>query len=415
MARRPSTTLTPAFVKSVAGKPRDNVLEVRDGGSAGVLILRVEKSGATTYYASWGRGQRRAIPNGHPPGMTIEAARKAAHKMVSEPFTAAAVEREAKGKDITLAEFIGQHYLPWAAENMRVGKALGHRLNDHFLGKLGRMKLGEISTFAVEGWRMAHRKRGIAPSTLNTMTQTLQGIRARAIDWGFLPPNPAWGRIKPLKAVSERIRYLSPEEEERLALAVAARDAQVRQDREGHAAADHRRIRPAREGLFADFFEPLLIVMLQTGLRPGETKRLRWQDIDFDREQLTVRPESAKSGKARYLPMSELLIGTLRAWRLQSAGEWVFPGARGNAPIADLKRPWGDVRRRAGLQDYVLHANRHSFASALVQRGASLYAVGALLGHADTRVTSKYSHLSPESQRAVLDLLTQPAPRSAAG
>ena len=54
---------------------------------------------------------------------------------------------------------------------------------------------------------------------------------------------------------------------------------------------------------------------------------------------------------------------------------------------------------RAGLSDLRLHDLRHSFASFLVNKGVSLYVVQGLLGHANTRYTQRYAHLTPDTLR----------------
>jgi site-specific recombinase XerD len=55
----------------------------------------------------------------------------------------------------------------------------------------------------------------------------------------------------------------------------------------------------------------------------------------------------------------------------------------------------------AGLTDIRIHDLRHSFASIAVSGGDSLYLVGKLLGHRQSRTTERYAHLTDDPVRAV--------------
>jgi len=67
----------------------------------------------------------------------------------------------------------------------------------------------------------------------------------------------------------------------------------------------------------------------------------------------------------------------------------------GNAML-DLKKGFRAALKEAAIEDFRWHDIRHTFASWLVMRGASLRAVAELLGHQTMQMTMRYAHLSPD-------------------
>jgi integrase len=84
-----------------------------------------------------------------------------------------------------------------------------------------------------------------------------------------------------------------------------------------------------------------------------------------------------------------------------------------NAAGKPLKKSWLEVRWRkvrdaAGLEDFHWHDLRHSCASFLAQKGASLLEIGSVLGHKSPSMTMRYAHLvqgAPVRGHAELDAL----------
>jgi len=87
----------------------------------------------------------------------------------------------------------------------------------------------------------------------------------------------------------------------------------------------------------------------------------------------------------------------------QEDSPYVLPAERGNGHFIGIQKPWQRLRKAAGLDDLRIHDLRHSFASIAVSGGDSLYLVGKVLGHRQSRTTERYAHLKDDPVRAVAD------------
>jgi integrase/recombinase XerD len=150
----------------------------------------------------------------------------------------------------------------------------------------------------------------------------------------------------------------------------------------------------------------MLMTAYSTGMRRAEMCQLKVEDIDSDR--MLIRIRQGKGRRDRDVPLSPKLLETLREyWRWMKPKTYLFPGtvngSRADKPITP-KMLWAACReaaQRAGITKPVHpHLLRHSFATHLLEGGADLPTVQALLGHADLKPTSIYLHLSERHLRA---------------
>jgi integrase/recombinase XerD len=149
----------------------------------------------------------------------------------------------------------------------------------------------------------------------------------------------------------------------------------------------------------------MLELLYGSGLRASELVGLRPADVDLpaqllvcrgkrDRQRLVPIGDAARRALARYLER-----GRPRFVRGADPGV-LFVNARGRA--LGRQGLWRIVRARArgvGLRGGFPHALRHSFASHLLEGGADLRSVQALLGHADIGTTEIYTHLPTDAVR----------------
>lgn len=75
----------------------------------------------------------------------------------------------------------------------------------------------------------------------------------------------------------------------------------------------------------------------------------------------------------------------------------------GDGQFQGVERIWRKVRTAAGFPRLRLHDLRHSFASVGLARGGALPVIGAILGHADVKTTSRYAHLADDPVKRAAD------------
>ena len=117
-----------------------------------------------------------------------------------------------------------------------------------------------------------------------------------------------------------------------------------------------------------------------------------------------------KSGKSRIVDLPRRAVAVLRGHK-HLRGSFVFCQEDGSIVtpwICGTKQtngPLAKICRKAGLRRVGWHALRHTYASHLVMRGASLMEVKELLGHSSLEMTMRYAHLSPRARKAAVALL----------
>jgi integrase len=174
-------------------------------------------------------------------------------------------------------------------------------------------------------------------------------------------------------------------------------------------------------GNIADAFADALRLLLLTGARKTEILGLRWAEVDFERKLLTLTPQRRKAGGRtgiRRIQLSPPAIEILtrrqkkvkadverpkRQGQLPDVGGFVFPATRGARHAVGLRKVFQRVCAEANLENVRIHDLRHSFASFAVADGASLFLVGKLLGHATSRTTERYAHLSGHPLQEAVD------------
>ncbi len=154
----------------------------------------------------------------------------------------------------------------------------------------------------------------------------------------------------------------------------------------------------------------MLELLYATGLRVSELVKLAVQDVNLEAGYVVA---FGKGKKERLVPVGKAAAERVREY-LRSARPVLLRGREARALfVTPLGRGfsrqgfWKLVRRyalKAGIKKSISpHKLRHSFATHLLERGADLRAVQAMLGHADLATTQIYTHVDRTRLHALYD------------
>jgi integrase len=340
--------------------------------------LRVYPSGRKGYCIQYRRGGRtRRMSIGLHGVVTPTQAREEAASHLNEvrlgrdPAMDRAKERTAP----TLEEFSKIFLAEHAEPNMKPRSLADVRkiLRLHLLPALGRHKLREISRTDVHQLHTSLKDR---PFMANRTLGLLKSMLKCAERWGYWEgPDPCVAAKRFREPSRERL--LSPAEYEKLGRTL--RETEEAQPESRYAVG-------------------AIQLLMLTGCRKGEILTAKWDYIDWERRELML-PDS-KTGP-RHVALNAPALQVLEQLREWSRGSpWIIQGGSPAVHLPDLARPWGEIRRAAGLEDVRIHDLRHAFASAGAQAGLSLPLIGALLGQTQVSTTERYSHFDGDAKHS---------------
>jgi len=147
----------------------------------------------------------------------------------------------------------------------------------------------------------------------------------------------------------------------------------------------------------------MIVIMQDTGMRPQDVFRLRWEHVNWQKRTLFV-PHGKTKNSRRYVPISERVNDALLS-RAKSSSEWVFASRRSKTGhLTTVANQWRKVRQSAGLDPAVkLYCWRHTFATDVLERTGNLAALMKVLGHADAQTAMKYQHPGLEQIRKAIE------------
>src|SRR6516165_8837235 len=311
---------------------------------------------------------------------------KVARQMESAHRTALAkgeVGIREKKPVLLLCDFVRTRFLPWAESVFSPKPKTWLWYRNGARRVLSYQPLADCPLDGITGESVAtyvaHRQSlGLQVSSINRELQVLRRALHLAAEWGVINTSP---RIKMLSGERHRERIVATEEEARY-LAVA--------------------------------HEPLVsiaTVLIDTGMRPEECFRLRWESITWvnGRHGALLVTHGKTAAARRLLWMTPRVravfeSGWNEANRPQEGWVWPAPTRSGHVESSSLKKQHVKALRESGVRLFVLYSLRHTFLTRLGESGCDAWTLARIAGHSSIGISARYVH---PSEDAVLDAISR--------
>jgi integrase len=372
--------ITQASIKGLkySGNPKSKSAQLVWDDDVRGLGIRIYPSERKTFVVSYRNSirQKRWITLGNFGTLTLQEARKRAKKILVQAGDGLdpAKEREEQRKAETMAQLCADyierhakvHKKTWEKDQAKLKKYVLPAWKNERVDSITRAHIAEL-----------HSKIGRrAPYAANRLLEVLKKMFNLAVIWGYIPEasiNPAT-KIQRFKE-KKRDRWVTHEEMPKLLKSI---------DEEGNI-----------------YVRSVFWLYLLTGARKSELLNAKWDDINFERKELRIA--ETKAGRIHYVPLSSPAMEIIEALPRLKDNPFLLPGNKPGSSLVNMDKPWGRVRKRAGIEDVRLHDLRRTVGSWMAESGVSLLVIGKTLDHSNPVTTQIYARLSQDPVREALE------------
>ena len=241
-----------------------------------------------------------------------------------------------------------------------------------FYGALGKADIRQIERSDLEAFIEHEQDRGMYISTIRTRIVSIIAFLHFLMEQDIISPSLFKRRIK-LKLPETLPRAMNPKDVKKLITVI-------------HDTRDR----------------ALILLLLRTGMRIGETLGLAVNDVDLKEKKICLM-EGEKNNMGRVVYLSNDALFALKRWLAKRNKEegFIFYGQR-HAPLcySAARSRFVKYLRKARLDQkgYTVHSLRHTYASELLNAGMRLEVLQQLMGHQDIEVTRRYARLTDKTR-----------------
>lgn len=316
---------------------------------------------------------------------------------------------------LKLEDFAWQWFHDYCQKNLapKTQQTYRNYLEQRIIPLLGNFDLNKLTPRHIirfinelkdNGKRLDGREGNLSDETIRYCFRVLSSMLKDAVQWQLISSSPC-DRVKPPKVTKHQAKVLNEEQVKIMVNCLASEPLK---------------------------YQTIIIVAITTGMRLGEIVGLKWSDIDFDTNILTVNRTNqiiknkgiiSKSPKndssARSLALPNRTIELLKKYKkeqnkqrlllgeLWNDNDWIFTTWNGTAMYPTTPSKWfREFLKRNELPHIPFHGLRHTSATLLIAQGAPLKNISSRLGHSDIRTTGNiYGHALQSVDRKLADTM----------
>jgi integrase len=245
--------------------------------------------------------------------------------------------------------------------------------------RFGSWTLRELEGAAAD---IAKWRADLPASSRYRLTSAFRQALGAAVRWDFITRNPAVEAGKNPQPRSEELRPFAPEQIDALAVELGA------------------------------VYGLLVVVAVETGLRPEEWVALERRDIDKSGQALTVQrkyangvltPYPKTNRSRRRVPLTSRALAVLDALPPRVDTKLVFPAAEGGYIGLDTwrTREWYPALEAADIEQRGPYCLRHTFATEALAAGVSTFELSRVMGTSIAMIDRTYGHLARDSEASI--------------
>ena len=269
----------------------------------------------------------------------------------------------------SFSDFLNEEFLPWSRVQNQAITFKRYKVSSKPLrGFFGKLKLDQIGAGEVERFKV-YRLKQCSAAGVNRDLSLLRYALNFGIRQGYFTQNPV-KLVKFLREGPGVMRILSYKEEELF-------------------------LKHAPQPLF-----DIAVVMLETGMRPGEVYSIQRRNVDFAEHYIFV-PEGKSAFARRTIPLTQRALEVLQSRVAGAQGRYLFPHRSDPDKHMVICRSQLTLSRKLKL-NFRLYDLRHTFGSRVAMAGVDLPTLKELLGHSTIAMTMRYIHPTPEHKRRAM-------------